>query len=155
MSEGFLASNGEPAAISFNRIHKMKELALTREKFMLPRLAQRNLGLGPSFALAAHSKVTLAGCSRCSKVRKNGFLRPHWSQKAQKVASQVRACHPVKNFIPGAPYLPAASPEAGKTCPRDGDAGSHGASTAITIAHHLAGAAYTRWALLKASSTRH
>jgi hypothetical protein len=61
LSEGFLASNGEPAAISFNRIHKMKELALTREKFMLPRLAQRNLGLGPSFALAAHSKVTLAG----------------------------------------------------------------------------------------------
>ena len=88
-------------------------------------------------------------------MRKNGFLRPHWSQKAQKVASQVRACHPVKNFIPGAPYLPAASPEAGKTCCRDGDAGSHRASAAITMAHHLASAAYNRPALLKASLLRH
>ena len=105
----------------------------------------------PGSALYGH----FGKCSRRNKVRKNGFLRPHWSQKAQKVASHVRACHFVKNSIPGAPYLPAASPEAGKTCPRDGDAGSHGASTAITIAHHLAGAAYTRWALLKASSTRH
>ena len=71
------------------------------------------------------------------------------------MASQVRACHPVKNFIPGAPYLPAASPEAGKTCCRDGDAGSHRASAAITMAHHLASAAYNRPALLKASLLRH
>ena len=80
-----------------SRIQKMKESVLTRDKFVLPGLAQRNLGPGPSFALAAHSKVTLAGVH----------------------------------------------------------AGSHRASAVITIAHHLAGAAYTRWALLKASSTRH
>ena len=50
----------------------MKELALTREKFMLPRLAQRNLGLGPSFALAAHSKVTLAGVQGETRLEKTG-----------------------------------------------------------------------------------
>ena len=105
----------------------------------------------PRSALYGH----FGKCSRRSKVRKHGVLRPHWSQKAQKVASQVRACHSVKNFIPGAPYLPAASPEAGKTCRRDGDAGSHHASAVIMIAHHLAGTTYNRPALLKASSLRH
>ena len=60
LSEGFLASNGEPAAISFNRIYKRKESATSREKSVLPLPAQRNRGPGPSFALAAHSTVTLA-----------------------------------------------------------------------------------------------
>ena len=73
----------------------------------------------------------------------------------QKAASQVHTYHPVKNYFPGAPYLPAASPEAGKTCRRDGDAGSHHASAVIMIAHHLAGTTYNRPALLKASSLRH
>ena len=154
MSEGFLASNGEPAAISFNRIHKMKELALTREK----SCSRPQPSATVARALLLPWQRTLWSLWQVFKAKqgeKNGFLRPHWSQKAQKVVSQVRACHSVKNCIPGVPYLPAASAESGKTCPRDGDAGSHGASTAITIAHHLAGAAYTRWALLKASSTRH
>ena len=155
MSEGFFASNGEPAAISFNRIQKMKELALSREKYLAPAPSPAQPWPGPFFRPGSALQGHFGGCSRRNKVRKNEFLRPHWSQKAQTVTSQVRACHSVKNYITGAPYLPAASPEAGKTCPRDGDAGSHRASAVITIAHHLAGAAYTRWALLKASSTRH
>ena len=155
MSEGLLASNSEPEGISFNRTHKRKKSAIIQEKSRTSAPSPAQPWLGPFFSTGSALQGHFGGCSRRSKVRKNRFLRSHWSQKAQKEASQVRACHPVKIFIPGAPYLPAASPEAGKTCCRDGDAGSHRASAAITMAHHLASAAYNRPALLKASLLRH
>ena len=86
---------------------------------------------------------------------KKRVLEATLEPEGTKVVSQVRACHSDKNCIPGVPYLPAASAESGKTCCRDGDAGSHRASAAITMAHHHASAAYNRPALLKASLLRH